>query len=468
MKKRLAAWILISILLVTGCVRKPTPTEAPVQTETQTQEPTTDSTEETTIEPLILPTEEESQTIPVEQERNNNMIVATDIHYLARELTDQKSGFQYMVEHGDGKLVNYVWEITDAFIDEVIEAKPQILILSGDLSLNGEKLSHQELAVKLRAIEEAGIPIVVIPGNHDINCIGAAAYKEEVRFPAERTTPEDFVEIYRRFGYDEAISRDPDSLSYMYQLDDYNRLMMIDSCQYDGGTALIGGMIKLETYGWMEEQLEVAWEEGMNVIPVAHHNLLEESQVYLDDCTIEHSEELERLLGEWGSSLFLSGHLHVQHYKSSQGFGLDEIVTSSLTTAPCQYGMIEYWDDGSFRYQTKAVDMQAWAKREGSSDKNLLDFPRYSHSFLEKVFYNKVMDSYKHSDIPEKEKIRMANLYAKLNTWSYAGRAMEIEAEIMADSSYLLWEKHGGDSILFQYIEEILRDATRDYNSFSN
>ena len=51
----------------------------------------------------------------------NRAIIATDIHYLSRELTDGGSGFQYMVEHGDGKVVTYIEPITDAFLEEVIK-----------------------------------------------------------------------------------------------------------------------------------------------------------------------------------------------------------------------------------------------------------------------------------------------------------------------------------------------------------
>ena len=36
------------------------------------------------------------------------LIVATDIHYLAEDLTDKGSGFTYAVEHGDGKVTNYI------------------------------------------------------------------------------------------------------------------------------------------------------------------------------------------------------------------------------------------------------------------------------------------------------------------------------------------------------------------------
>ena len=92
-------------------------------------------------------------------------------------------------------------------------------------------------------------------------------------------------------------------------------------------------------------------------MPVAHHNLLEESKVYVDDCTIEHSEELIQKLEGENIPLFLSGHLHVQHFMRNNSFGIHEIVTSSLSTPPCQYGVLEYMEDESFSYHTRQVYM---------------------------------------------------------------------------------------------------------------
>lgn len=470
MKKTLAVFVAVCILVTAGCskqvnqetvseqVETEAKTEAVIETKGEAE------TQETTIEPLSLP--EESMDQPPPEDEKRKIIIATDIHYLARELTDQGKGFEYMVEHGDGKLAGYVWEIVDAFIDQVIQENPEILVLSGDLSLDGERLSHVELAEKLQKIEDAGIPIVVIPGNHDINCISASGYKGNVRYPAEPTSPAQFAQIYEAYGYDEALSRDPNSLSYLYQLDDMTQLLMLDSCQYDSGRAKVGGMIKTETYEWMEEILETAWAEGINLIPVAHHNLLDESQVYVDDCTIEHAEDLEEILADWGVMLFFSGHLHVQHFKTSEEFGIDEVVTSSLSTAPCQYGILEYSDDGSFEYRTKKVEVEAWAERTGSKDKNLLNFDLYGTEMLERVFYNEAYEDLKNREINKKDKSLMAALYARLNSYATAGMALEIREEIMADPAYQMWQERDGSSISYLYMEEMLRDAVWNYNSF--
>lgn len=390
-----------------------------------------------------------------------NIILATDIHYFDPSLTDYGPRFQEMVEYGDGKVVTYIDEITDAFLEEVIQLRPNALILSGDLTLEGEKKSHESLAEKLYRVEEAGIPVLVIPGNHDINNKRAARYEGEQRLPAEYTTPEEFRRIYRDFGYDEAISEDVRSLSYVYQLDEEHRIMMLDTCQYRP-VAKVGGAILSETYYWIEEQLE----EAMDVIPVAHHNLLEESKIYVDDCTIEHGEQLVNILDEWDVKLFLSGHLHVQHtMRSEDNRGVWEAVTSSLATPACQYGVLTCRDDGSYQYGTWSVDVESWAREHGRKERDLLEFRKFQEPFLRRVFYNQSMTALNAvPDIPEDRKKQMSDLYARLNYYYYQGTAYQIKNEVLSDPAYLMWLNEGTLTVLGEYVEYIVSDAVHDYN----
>lgn len=395
-----------------------------------------------------------------------NIILATDIHYFDPSLTDYGPRFQEMVEYGDGKVVTYIDEITDAFLEEVIQLRPNALILSGDLTLEGEKKSHESLAEKLYRVEEAGIPVLVIPGNHDINNKRAARYEGEQRLPAEYTTPEEFRRIYRDFGYDEAISEDVRSLSYVYQLDEEHRIMMLDTCQYRP-VAKVGGAILSETYYWIEEQLEEAWDEAMDVIPVAHHNLLEESKIYVDDCTIEHGEQLVDILDEWDVKLFLSGHLHVQHtMRSEDNRGVWEAVTSSLATPACQYGVLTCRDDGSYQYGTWSVDVESWAREHGRKERDLLEFRKFQEPFLRRVFYNQSMTALNAvPDIPEDRKKQMSDLYARLNYYYYyQGTAYQIKNEVLSDPAYLMWLNEGTLTVLGEYVEYIVSDAVHDYN----
>ena len=397
-----------------------------------------------------------------------NIILATDIHYFDPSLTDYGTRFQEMVEYGDGKVVTYIDEITDAFLEEVIQLRPNALILSGDLTLEGEKKSHESLAEKLYRVEEAGIPVLVIPGNHDINNKRAARYEGEQRLPAEYTTPEEFRRIYRDFGYDEAISEDVRSLSYVYQLDEEHRIMMLDTCQYRP-VAKVGGAILSETYYWIEEQLEEAWDEAMDVIPVAHHNLLEESKIYVDDCTIEHGEQLVDILDEWDVKLFLSGHLHVQRirkHKAEPGaaddsYGIMEIVTDALSIPPCQYALLEWKRDGSMEYSTKAVDVSAWAARTGSQNPDLLDFEGWSELYIQKLIIDQIRGVVKNlgNDVEHS----MAEVYASVYIDYYAGRRIDAKG-IRSSKGYRWWERNMPDSYLLKELDAMIDDSDRDNN----
>ena len=64
--------------------------------------------------PTLAPNTGEPETVPsleVEEEDtfNPEIILATDVHYFAKELTDFGQAYQTMAEQGDGKLALYVW-----------------------------------------------------------------------------------------------------------------------------------------------------------------------------------------------------------------------------------------------------------------------------------------------------------------------------------------------------------------------
>ncbi|MDD3254120.1 MAG: metallophosphoesterase [Lachnospiraceae bacterium] len=475
-------------LALTGCscsrqVAQPG-SQSAQETETSAESTAEAPTESQTERPTIRPFPEEESTLEETQEPSagtsegsegerfdwsRQIMIGTDLHYLARSLTDGGKRFQQMVEHGDGKVMTYIEPVTDAFLAEVMEKQPDVLILSGDLTLDGEKKSHEELAVKLRVVEDAGIPVLVIPGNHDINNRQAARFQGTERMPAEYTTPQEFREIYKNFGYDEAAWEDPVSLSYVYQLDENLWFLMLDSCQYQP-RARVGGSISSDTYDWIERVLEKAWELDAHVIPAAHHNLLEESEIYVDDCTIEHGEQLVEILDSWDISLFLSGHLHVQHWmRAEDAAKIMELVTSSLATPACQYGQLTYWSDDSFSYQTQAVDVESWAARVGRSEADLLNFNKFKEPFLRRVFYNQSYDALEEIvELSADQKVKMSTLYSELNYHYYQGTAYQIRDAVQKNPNYALWLDEGAGTELSDYLQYIVRDAKWNYNRVEN
>ena len=304
-------------------------------------------------------------------------VIASDLHYIAPELTDGGPGYQQTLKNGDSKFMPYVEEITDAFLDEVLLDPPDVVLLTGDLTFNGAEISHRRLAGKLQKLEDAGIPVLVLPGNHDVYNENAARYRggsfERVPF----ADSESFAEIYRDFGPGEALSADSDSLSYVWQLNEQVWIMMLDE---DTAHDFCG--LSDRSFQWIEAQLQKAREEGRFVLVAGHQNVFQHS-IFRGGYVIQEAQRLQELLRRYGVPLCLSGHLHTQHVLSEDG--LTEIATSALCSYPCQYAVLTA-EDGRLRYGTRRLDLAAWAERNGRPDAVFQDFAGAAGAYMDAHF----------------------------------------------------------------------------------
>lgn len=367
------------------------------------------------------------------------IFIATDLHYISPALTDHGAYFTNMIASGDGKLVMYIEEITDAFVSEVIDAKPDCLILSGDLTFNGARKSHEDIAAKLRKIDQSGIPVLVLPGNHDLYRYSAARFEGDAFTRVESVTSEEFAQIYHDLGFDAAISRDPYSLSYIAEPIPGVRILMLDT-----NTQSLEGGVTYSTLLWLEKALLRAHDDGAKVIAVSHHNLYAHSSLLYKGYVISNADQLRALYEKYGVAVNLSGHLHIQHTITHHS--IPEIATSSLAVSPCQYGMIEF-SDGQASYSTKAVDVSSWAKANGKNDKNLLSFRQYAAAFFAATASGQSAAQLSGDSEPS----AMATFLANVNAAYFSGRLDTIDAS----SPYAnRWQESG--AFFGAYIKSIL------------
>ncbi len=304
-------------------------------------------------------------------------VIASDLHYIAPELTDGGPGYQQTLKNGDSKFMPYVEEITDAFLDEVLLDPPDVVLLTGDLTFNGAEISHRRLAGKLQRLEDAGIPVLVLPGNHDVYNENAALYRGDSFERVPFADSESFAEIYRDFGPGEALSADSDSLSYVWQLNEQVWIMMLDE-----NTAHDFCGLSDRSFQWIEAQLQKAREEGRFVLVAGHQNVFQHS-IFRGGYVIQGAQRLQELLRRYGVPLCLSGHLHTQHVLSEDG--LTEIATSALCSYPCQYAVLTA-EDGRLRYGTRRLDLAAWAERNGRPDAVFQDFAGAAGTYMDAHF----------------------------------------------------------------------------------
>ncbi|MBC7958272.1 MAG: metallophosphoesterase, partial [Vallitaleaceae bacterium] len=369
---------------------------------------------------------------------------------------------------GDGRQLNYVDEIVNAFANDVNKKNPEILIISGDLTNNGEKESHLQLAQKLEDIEEkAGTRVFVIPGNHDIQNPWARGFKDQNQYKADTIDEKDFKKIYGKFGYEEAISKDESTLSYLVAPSEDVWLLLLDTNLYlnnNGSTPITNGRIGQETFGWIRQCSELAKKNNAKLVTVMHHNLFNHSDVLNEGFTLDNSEEALKVFEEVGINLVLSGHIHIQDIKSNSSNTIYDIATSSLIMYPEQYGVLKYYQTNGFDYSTSRVDVEGWAKETGAEDENINNFMEYSKNYFAEASYNKTYEALTSLDGYSEQDIKlMAETMSLLNVNYFGGTVDSVRDQVIKSQGYNLWEEAESD-FLKKYLLSMTHDTLLNNN----
>ena len=95
--------------------------------------------------------------------------IISDLHVMVPELlVNEGTAFEEYLAR-DRKMLRESVEILDTLIVSILELKPDLVLVTGDLTKDGERVSHEQVAAQLERLTDAGIQVLVVPGNHDIN-----------------------------------------------------------------------------------------------------------------------------------------------------------------------------------------------------------------------------------------------------------------------------------------------------------
>lgn len=390
--------------------------------------------------------------MPAARAEETTIVHLSDLHYLSPSLTDGGEAFMTMLQEGDGKLTHYTPQLLRAFIAEMLVLRPDAVVLSGDLTLSGALQSHQELAAQLEELADAGIPVYVLPGNHDLPG-GAYRFSDAGVTIVDGTSDEDFASLYARCGYGDALARDEGSLSYAAEIAPGLRLLLVDV-----NAKGLGGSLNRPLLDWAEEQLQAAQEAGAMVIGVSHQNLLEHSEHFVSGYIMGNALMLRRLWERYRVPLHLSGHLHVQHI--AQSSGLTDIAVSALSVWPAQYGVITVGED-KIRYETRSVDVAAWAMENGIEDEHLLHFDAYARDFFELCNQTRLQKRMAGWQIPEEDKAAMQGVFLRLNAPYFAG----LPREDVDTSGLEKWDEYLPGYGTTEYLHSMLEHPEEDSTS---
>lgn len=133
------------------------------------------------------------------QDMNLRIAVMSDLHYLSPDMIADTADFEHAL-NSDRKLLKEGSSVLREMFKQVRADKPDILLVSGDLTKDGEQECHAALAKQLQQLQQdiPGLKIYVINGNHDIRNYNAKNFNtpDGKAVPATRTHPEDFKRIY--------------------------------------------------------------------------------------------------------------------------------------------------------------------------------------------------------------------------------------------------------------------------------
>lgn len=386
----------------------------------------------------------------------------TDIHFMSPTLTDHGQRFEVFQKQAAGLDYAYGPDRMEALIEQVTREQPEAIIVAGDLTSNGEYQSMLDLASYFARIETLGTQVFVIPGNHDIHNGWAVHFKGEQAVKDRQTSPADFAEIFDAFGYGEALSRDPESLSYLAEITPTWQLLMLDTNIYSKtlgqGQPTSEGQVKAETLAWAHEQLSEVGAE-VAVLPVLHHGALSHFGGQLQETTSDQASDFQKFLVDYHLPLTLTGHLHSQHIATLRvdDTPLHEVVTSSFSIYPGKMGAVTL-SDSSISYKQIALEMDQWL--EPTAYQTYMAHLKKLHTNSTHV---KIFDTLYNDAELKPHTQAISDVFQQLNLSFFMGSIHEEWKALEADLACIAPYIEGTDYRFFNgYLDLLL--ATKDYS----
>ncbi|MDP8220636.1 MAG: metallophosphoesterase [Candidatus Stygibacter frigidus] len=273
--------------------------------------------------------------------------VMTDMHYFSVSLINQQSLSYQVYLKQDAKLTLESGAVIKEAIHQMVKSEIEFVILAGDVSNEGEKLSHEELAGFLRVFEANGIKVFITPGNHDINNPQAYSFLRDIPERIETVTPREFETIYYDYGFRQAFSRDRTTLSYCAEIKPGLKIITLDANQYrfHKKNSIPNGVLTESTLQWAENLIRDAVVKGERMIGVMHHGVVEH---FLDQgetfvaFLVKDYQEVGKRLAEAGLEFVFTGHLHAQDVSSARfdEHTIYDIETAALTSVPFAWRLL--------------------------------------------------------------------------------------------------------------------------------
>ena len=269
---------------------------------------------------------------------NQKMVVLSDPHVMAPELLVSEGTAWTTYLSGQRKLVDYSQRLFDDMIVRIKrDLRPGLVLISGDLTKDGEQVSHQYVTSKLDELRAIGIKTLVIPGNHDRGSNSDAVYYDgESTTAATVATNEWFATQYANYGY--GVSSEREGTTLTYACEPITGLVVIG---IDSGT---DGNVSETTLNWVVEKATAARASGKKVIAMMHHPLMPHFtgvENFVSTAVVGSYETVRNTLADAGIRVVFTGHFHTsdiaKDWNADKSREIYDVNTGSLISYPCDY-----------------------------------------------------------------------------------------------------------------------------------
>lgn len=316
----------------------------------------------------------------------------TDLHYYANERIGS-SGAAYKLKCDvDQKCMAESGAIVDAAFKSLCEDKEiDIVLISGDLTFDGEQQSHDALVEKLRKLKENGKRVFTTFATHDFYMHARKYTDEDGETELPKYTRAELRQLYNDFGYGEAIAEHEGSYSYCVQLsDDVRMLALNDDGDFDEFCGYYNDLLF-----WIKEQVEDAKKAGCEIFAMTHHPVVEPSPVYplfSHKAMLGGYEFTTPYLADLGIRYVFVGHTHIHdidYIESKKGNRLYQINTAALTAYPLAYRKVEFSDEGMDvkTVQVKEIDFDLGGK-------DVLEYAKEHFTYMIKSVFDSIENDY--------------------------------------------------------------------------
>ena len=400
------------------------------------------------------------------QDKKTSFWVISDTHLIADSLHDHGQAFSQMQKTSQGKDLYYQETALSAFVRMAQKKKPTAIIVTGDVTFNGERVSAEKFAEIFKPLEET--QLLVLPGNHDIYDGWAREFRGKKQYYAGQISPRMWRNIFKT-SYKNAVSVDDKSLAYSVQLNPNYLLILADSNDYGKEEATTApataGFLGREQRRWIKAQLQYASENNLQVIFCMHHNLYAHNPAVNKGYVVDDYRELRKLLAQYNVKLVFSGHIHAQNIMLPQDpCPATEVVTASFCSNDQGYGVVKV-SPKEVSYTCYHFKMKDYLTDKEKQNWTLTHF----HDYLENIQLGTISaelmqkDLYQnHYDLDTVRK--MGRLFGEMNYHFFTGKHHIESAVFQKLKNYPIYQRLIADNPHYEMYLQTLFDMSNQDN----